>query len=62
MGKRAVFTEAQIARAVKAARAIDPKAIVEVVTDQGTIRIVPEGASSIKSAKQERIDRFFNED
>ncbi|SCY62049.1 hypothetical protein SAMN05660710_02131 [Paracoccus tibetensis] len=40
MGRRVTFTEAQVRRAVKAAREIDPGAIIEV-TREGTIRILP---------------------
>lgn len=42
MGKRQQFTSAQITRFVTAARAADPNAVVEIVTDAGTIRILPE--------------------
>ncbi|WP_123628159.1 hypothetical protein [Phaeobacter inhibens] len=42
MGKRKQFTSAQITRFVTAARAADPIAVVEIVTDAGTIRILPE--------------------
>lgn len=40
MGRRATFTEAQIKRAMKAAREIDARAVIEVTRD-GTIRIMP---------------------
>lgn len=43
MGRRATFTEAQIARTVRGARRGDPKAIIEV-TPGGVIRILPESA------------------
>ncbi len=41
MTKRASFSQAEITRAVKGARAVDPLAVVEVVTERGTIRILP---------------------
>lgn len=56
MGKRASFTEAQVARAIKAARKADPKAVVEVTLD-GRIRILPpqEAAKPASSA----VDDWF---
>lgn len=40
MGKRrAMMTEAQARRFIRAARAEDPSAVVEFITDAGTIRI-----------------------
>lgn len=56
MGRRATFTEAQVRRAVKAARDVDPGAIVEVTWD-GTIRILP--AAAPKPA-QSVIDKWFD--
>ncbi|KPD10351.1 hypothetical protein [Phaeobacter sp. 11ANDIMAR09] len=41
-GKTQNFTSAQIKRLVSGARAADPKAIVEIVTNAGTVRILPE--------------------
>lgn len=41
MTHRAPFTAAQLARAIKAARAVDPGAIVEIVTPGGVVRILP---------------------
>ena len=40
MPRAASFTEAQITRAVKGARAADPLAVIEV-TREGVIRILP---------------------
>lgn len=56
MGKRASFTEAQVARAIKAARKADPHAVVEVTLD-GRIRILPpqEAANPASSA----VDDWF---
>ncbi|AYF00415.1 hypothetical protein PY32053_00740 [Paracoccus yeei] len=48
MGRRAIFTEADLRRVMKVARENDPRAIVEV-TSSGTIRIVPESASTTRS-------------
>ncbi len=42
MGKRAVMTEAQARRFIRAARAEDPRSVVEIVTEAGTVRILPE--------------------
>lgn len=40
--RRAVMTEAQARRFIRAARAEDPTAIIEFVTEAGTIRISSE--------------------
>lgn len=56
MSRRATFTEAEIKRAMKAAREIDPQSVVEV-TREGIIRILPHGPS--ESAKNE-VDRYFD--
>lgn len=56
MGRRASFTEADIRRAMKVARSIDARAIVEV-TAEGTIRILPE---SVRTCTSE-VDRWFEE-
>lgn len=56
MGRRATFTEAQVRRAVKAAREIDPQAIIEV-TREGTIRILP---AEPRTAEQSEVDRWFD--
>lgn len=56
MSRRATFTEAEIKRAMKAAREIDPRSVVEV-TREGVIRILPQGPS--ESAKNE-VDRYFD--
>jgi hypothetical protein len=55
MGKRSNFTEAQVARAVRAARRVDPSAVIEV-TREGTIRILP-----AESEKRSEVDRWFAE-
>ncbi|WP_353429290.1 hypothetical protein [Paracoccus denitrificans] len=56
MARRAAFTEADLRRAMKAARAIDARSIVEV-TAEGTIRILPE---SVRTSTSE-VDRWFEE-
>lgn len=56
MGKRASFTEAQVARAIKAARKADPLAVVEVTLD-GRIRILPPQESA-KPASSD-VDDWF---
>ncbi|WP_158442335.1 hypothetical protein [Paracoccus aminophilus] len=57
MGRRANFTEAQIKRAIRAAREIDNRAIVEV-TAEGTIRILPEALQKNRSD----VDEWFGQD
>lgn len=57
MGRRANFTEAQIKRAIRAAREIDNRAIVEV-TAEGTIRILPEALQKNRSD----VDDWFSQD
>ncbi|WP_302476960.1 hypothetical protein [Ruegeria arenilitoris] len=42
MAKKQQFTAAQIQRFINAARANDPKTVVEIVTDAGTVRFLPE--------------------
>ncbi|NIY97981.1 MAG: hypothetical protein HWE21_06810 [Cytophagia bacterium] len=54
MGKRHQFTKAQIERYVAAARAADPSAVIELVTDAGTVRILPD------SAQQQEPDNPFD--
>lgn len=56
MGKRASFTEVELARAIKAARKIDPTSIVEV-TREGTIRIVP---AEQQPQQGNEVDNWFN--
>lgn len=56
MARRAAFTEADIRRAMKVARSIDARSIVEV-TAEGTIRILPE---SVRTSTSE-VDRWFEE-
>lgn len=40
--RRAVMTEAQARRFIRAARSEDPRAVVEIVTEAGTVRIIPD--------------------
>lgn len=56
MGKRASFTEVELARAIKAARKIDPTSIVEV-TREGTIRIMP---AQTQPQQGNEVDDWFN--
>lgn len=42
MGRRAIMTEAQVRRFIRAARAEDPRSVVEIATEAGTVRIMPE--------------------
>lgn len=57
MGKRrAVMTEAQARRFIRAARAEDPSAVVEFVTDAGTIRISP-SQGDVASAPERLHDK-----
>ncbi|MEB3421770.1 hypothetical protein ACFSDD_17675 [Salipiger marinus] len=42
MGRRQQFTKAEIERYVAAARKANPRSVIELVTDAGTIRILPE--------------------
>lgn len=55
MGRRATFTEAQVRRAVKVAREIDPQSVIEVTLD-GTIRILP---PEPKQAARNEVDKWF---
>ncbi len=56
MGRAATFTEAKVRRAMKAAREVDPRSIIEVTRD-GTIRILP---SDPKKPAQNDVDGWFN--
>lgn len=56
MGRRSTFTEAQVRRAMKAARDVDPQSIVEV-TAEGTIRILP---SQPQKSAADDVDRWFS--
>ncbi|MTH76341.1 hypothetical protein [Paracoccus aestuariivivens] len=56
MGRRATFTEADIRRAMKVARSIDERSVVEV-TAEGTIRILPEAVRTNSSA----VDKWFED-
>lgn len=42
MGRRQQFTKAEVERYVAAARKANPRSVVELVTDAGIIRILPE--------------------
>lgn len=62
MTKRATFTEAELARALKIARRLDPLAVVEV--SRGAIRILPPGAAPVASppdaeSEEDECDRHF---
>ena len=50
-----MFTEAQTRRFIRAARAEDPEAVVEIVTDAGTIRICSD-RSQVAPAKDQTHD------
>lgn len=56
MGRRVIITEAQMRRAVKVAREIDPKSVIEV-TREGTIRILP---AETKRSAENAVDRWFD--
>ncbi len=53
MGRRATFTEAQMRRAVKVGREIDPQSVIEVTLD-GT-HTAPEP----KQAARNEVDNWF---
>jgi hypothetical protein len=57
MGKRSTFTEAQVARAIKAARKVDAAAVVEVTLD-GRIRILP---AQPEQAQSSAVDDWFDQ-
>lgn len=59
MGRRAIITKAQIARAVQAAREADPAAVIEVTAD-GTIRILP-GTAAPPPAGSDDVERWFDQ-
>jgi len=56
MGRRVTFTEAQVRRAVKAAREVDPQSVIEV-TKEGVIRILP---AAPKRSAQNEVDSWFD--
>ena len=56
MGRRATFTEADVRRAMKVAREIDSRAVVEI-TIAGTIRILPETSPTRKSEVDDWFDK-----
>lgn len=58
MGRRATFTEAQVRRAVRAARDVDPMSVIEVTRD-GIIRILP---AAPDRQKQSDVDKWFADD
>lgn len=60
MGRAARFTEAEVRRAIKAARAEDPMAVVEIVTPAGCIRILPE--ASKPSEPKNAVEEWFTSD
>lgn len=60
MGRRATFTGKQIAAVVSAARSTDPRAVVEIVTVSGTIRILPEAIQSVK--KSNDVEAWFSDE
>lgn len=57
MGRARSFTEAQITRALRAARRVDPKAIVEVTRD-GRLLILPAQPDTVAQALTE-VDEWF---
>jgi hypothetical protein len=62
MGRRATFTAAQIERATRAARRVDPEAIVEVTRD-GVIRILPAmPPPDRRDALAKAVDAWFGTD
>jgi hypothetical protein len=58
MTRRATFTQAELIRAIKAARAVDPNAEVQVTPDRG---IVIRRAES-KPAATSDVDDWFGRD
>lgn len=62
MTRRATFTAAELERALKTARRLDPGAVVEV--SRGAIRILPPGAAPVSSppdaeSEEDECDRHF---
>ena len=55
LSRVSTFSEAQIKRAMKAARAVDPMAVVEVTRD-GTIRILPHESKPVTE-----VDKWFSD-
>ncbi len=60
MGRAGRFTEAEVRRAIKAARAEDPLAIVEIVTSAGCIRILRE--PSKPTVARDAVEEWFTRD
>lgn len=58
MSRRATFTEAQVRRAVRAARDVNPMSVIEVTRD-GIIRILP---AAPDRKKQSDVDKWFADD
>lgn len=55
--RRTVMTEAQARRFIRAARAEDPRAVVEIVTEAGTVRIMPEPTPVAPAVEQPHDSR-----
>jgi len=60
MGRVVRFTEAEVRRTIKAARAEDPRAVVEIVTAAGVIRILPDQPR--QAQKQNAVEEWFAND
>lgn len=60
MGRAARFSEAEVRRAIKAARKEDPRAVVEIVTQSGVIRILPDQPR--QKPKQDEVEAWFAND
>ena len=59
MTARAAFRQADLKRAVKAARAADPAAVVEIVTPGAIYRILPADAVESVQARGNTCDEAF---
>ena len=53
------FTAAEIARVMRTARAVDPLAVVELVTAKGTIRILPHESVQAAPSGANSCDGLF---
>lgn len=60
MGRASRFTEAEIKRAIKAARSEDPRSIVEI--SRGSIRILPPDDTKLDSGRRNEVDAWFAND
>lgn len=62
MTRRVTFTRSEIERYTKAARAVDPDAVIEV-TPGGTLRILPakeaKAVPDARSETQRKVDEWF---